>query len=133
MKEIMIDSNPKNISKIRDAIENELENCKKVNINNIFLVTEEIFSNIINHGYKDCLGKVCVKIDCDTNNLKITFVDNGEEYNILKHDMPDVSLGLSERRCGGLGVFLIRKISDNITYKNINGLNYLTVYFNLNI
>ena len=54
-------------------------------------------------------------------------VYNGKKYNPLKNKNPDITSDLKDRKIGGLGVFLAKKLSDKISYAYENGKNVLTV------
>ena len=57
----------------------------------------------------------------------ITFIDHGKPYDPLAGKDPDVSLGADEREIGGLGVFLVKKTMDEITYEYKDGHNILRI------
>ena len=57
----------------------------------------------------------------------ITFIDSGLPYNPLGKSDPDVSLPAEEREIGGLGIFLVRKMMDDLSYEYKDGKNILKV------
>lgn len=92
----------------------------------IMLVTDEIYSNIINHS-----GATYAKLSlCRTDKgVILTFTDNGEAYNPLLTENPDISLSAEERESGGLGIYIVKKTASSIDYSNKDGLNILTIIF----
>jgi serine/threonine-protein kinase RsbW len=98
--------------------------CKR--IKEIELATEEALVNIINYAYPDHPGDI--KVTCIHHQSK-TFVieieDAGIAFNMLSRKDPDISAGISDREVGGLGVFLIRKLMDEIQYHRKEGKNIL--------
>ena len=55
----------------------------------------------------------------------ITFIDTGVAFNPLEAPEPDISLSADMRKDGGLGIFLARKLVDEMTYERVDGRNIL--------
>jgi serine/threonine-protein kinase RsbW len=95
-------------------------------VKEIELATEEALVNIINYAYPDHSGDI--KVTC-TQDLSEAFVikieDTGIAFDISSLKDPDISVGISDREVGGLGVFLIRKLMDKVRYHRINKKNIL--------
>ena len=94
--------------------------------NKIKLVTDEIYSNIINYS-----GATCAKVSiCKTDKaIFLTFKDNGKAYNPLATENPDTFLSAEDREAGGLGIYIVKKTASRINYSNKDGLNILTIIF----
>ena len=94
------------------------------------LVVEEICVNIASYAYRPP-GSGDVEISCDvvedTMRVFITFSDEGPEFDPLGKEDPDITLGKDERPIGGLGIFLVKKNVDGVSYKREGGRNILTV------
>src|SRR5512141_35939 len=98
-------------------------------IYNIQLATDEAASNIIEHAYQNAPGKV-LELACDMQGDVITIVltDYGESFDPSQVPAPDLKADLSDRKIGGLGIFLMRKLMDEIYYKpGPNRSNVLTM------
>jgi len=96
----------------------------------IELSAEEIFTNIAFYAYKDALDdKVDITYTRTTDELSLTFVDSGVPYNPLKKPDPDINLPEELRDIGGLGIYMVKKSSNEINYEYINGKNILTIKF----
>ena len=92
----------------------------------IELASEEALVNIINYAYPETSGDIEVKCFRDpTGIFVIDIEDTGIAFNLTSLKDPDVSAGISEREIGGLGVFLIRKLMDEIHYHRENERNIL--------
>ena len=93
------------------------------------LAVEEIFVNIANYAYAPEIGKATVRVEVsgDPITVSITFIDRGVPYDPLKKADPDVTLSAAERDIGGLGIFLTKKMMDDISYEYKNGQNILTL------
>ena len=94
----------------------------------LIMAAEEIFSNIVSYAY-DKSNRAEVKIEtnvCD-GIYEATFIDSGKKFNPLKRKNPDINAKIEDRNIGGLGVFLVKKISDTMTYSYKDGYNILKV------
>ncbi|MBE6123874.1 MAG: ATP-binding protein, partial [Erysipelotrichaceae bacterium] len=70
---------------------------------------------------------VRVEVEEDPMAVVITFIDHGRQYDPLKAEEPDVTLGAEESEIGGLGIFVVKKTMDEITYEYKNGQNILRI------
>lgn len=93
---------------------------------------DEIFSNIVKYSYKRPNEYVSVRIEVeekDPNNkfAKIIFVDTGPRFNPLDQASPDTTLSAEEREIGGLGIFMVREMMDDLQYEYKSLANWLTL------
>ena len=91
---------------------------------------DEIFSNIARYAYGPKPGSATVRVDVEQNPLSvvITFIDHGKPYDPLAVKRPDTtSLPASQRPIGGLGLFIVKEIMDDISYSYRDGQNILTI------
>ncbi len=91
------------------------------------LILDELVSNIIEHG--DSLKESEIDIKLSKKNMVITLVvtDDGPPFDPTITPSVDIALPLEERKCGGLGIHLIRRFSDNCRYKRVKNQNVLTL------
>ncbi len=98
-------------------------------IREIELAVEEALVNIINYAYPCGVGDI--KITCIQEDSPRAFVieieDTGVAFDLLSLKDPDISADLSERQIGGLGIFLIRKLMNDVQYRRKNNRNVLTL------
>ena len=85
---------------------------------NIQLATDEAASNIIEHAYEN-ISDGDLEISCGMQGEVITIVltDHGESFDPSVIPMPDLKADLSDRKIGGLGIFLMRKLMDEVHYE----------------
>jgi anti-sigma regulatory factor (Ser/Thr protein kinase) len=85
---------------------------------NIQLATDEAASNIIEHAYQNMPGKV-LDLACGVKGDVITVIltDYGDSFDPSVVPAPDLKADLSDRKIGGLGLFLMRKLMDEIDYR----------------
>jgi len=100
-------------------------------IYNIQLATDEAASNIIEHAYEGVSDGI-LELSCGMldDTIKIVLTDHGEPFDPGSIPMPDLKADLTERKIGGLGIFLMRKLMDNVHYdsypeKNSNTLTMI--------
>ena len=88
-------------------------------------VLEEVYMNIANHS-----GATVAEITAAQEDGVITlcFSDNGIPYNPLLRGDPDITLPAESREIGGLGILMIRRMTDRQTYEHAEGRNVLTLY-----
>lgn len=89
---------------------------------------EEIIVNVLKYAYPVEKGTLEIDIDNDDGNLKIVFTDSGIHFNPLKKEDANVESGIEERKAGGLGIFLMKNITDDVRYEYINEKNILTIH-----
>jgi serine/threonine-protein kinase RsbW len=90
------------------------------------LALEEIFVNIVMHGSRPGIApRVEVSLHRDAESVTMTVEDDGPQFDPLSLPPPDVTASLADRKVGGLGVFLVRKMMDSLSYAHIAGRNQL--------
>lgn len=107
----------------------EIEECSVKTRIQIDVAAEEIFVNIANYAYDYDGGIATVKINIENypKRIKITFTDEGIPYNPLERTDPDVTLSAEDRPIGGLGIYMVKKSMDEVTYSYRDGKNILTI------
>jgi anti-sigma regulatory factor (Ser/Thr protein kinase) len=98
-------------------------------IYNIQLATDEAASNIIEHAYAGVSNGV-LDLSCGlvSDGITIILIDYGESFDPSAVPMPNLKADLSERKIGGLGIFLMRKLMDEVHYEpRKDGSNVLTM------
>jgi anti-sigma regulatory factor (Ser/Thr protein kinase) len=95
----------------------------------LMICCDEIFTNIASYAYPDGNGSVTVTVEfvSETKSLRIIFSDSGIAFDPLAISEPDTSSALSERKIGGLGMFMVKKMMDSVEYCRENGKNVLTL------
>ena len=92
------------------------------------LAIEEAVTNVMLYAYPpDVKGEVSVLAIADDLQLEFTITDSGTPFDPTAMPDADVTLPLEQRRKGGLGIFLIRKVMDSVGYARINNQNVLTL------
>ena len=85
---------------------------------NIQLATDEAASNIIEHAYEGTTdGVLDLSCGMEADLIKIILIDYGLPFDPSKIPVPDLKADLSARKIGGLGIFLMRKLMDEVHYE----------------
>jgi anti-sigma regulatory factor (Ser/Thr protein kinase) len=111
------------VEELLEPLEAPMKACMQINV-----AIDELLSNICYYAYGDGVGKAYVTVETmpDKRGISITLEDEGEPFNPLSHEDPDVTLGLDERGIGGLGIMLVKRTMDDVRYEYKNGRNRLT-------
>lgn len=96
--------------------------------NTINLALEEAFTNLVKYAYKDeDPHSIEIQFERKTDRVVITLIDDSPPYDPTGKEDPDVSLSAEERPIGGLGIFLIKKLMDEVEYKQVGNLNHFII------
>ena len=91
------------------------------------LAVEEAAVNICSYAYKIPPGEVTIRISRETEVVRIELVDAGVPFDPLAADAPDIRSELENREVGGLGIFLIRRMLDEVHYSRSGDRNILSL------
>ena len=131
MKELTIAATVENIGAVTDFVDAQLEalDCPMKAMMQINIAIDELFGNIAHYAYNPDVGEATVRVEVEEEPLSviITFIDGGVPYDPLQAAEPDTTLSAEERALGGLGIFMVRKSMDEITYRYENGRNILSI------
>ena len=96
----------------------------------IELAVEEALVNIFNYAYHGKVGDVetCCSVSED-NKFIIEIRDTGVPFDVLSRPDPDTTTDITDREIGGLGIFFIKKVADEVKYSRRNKTNVLTIMF----
>ncbi len=108
----------------------ETNGCDRKLVMQLDVAVEEIYVNIAHYAYGsgDGTAKISMDIDEEERLITIEFRDSGMEFDPLARPDPDTSLSAEDRPIGGLGIFMVKKSMDDVTYSRIGGENILTLY-----
>lgn len=130
MKELTLPAAAENIEKAVDFVNVQLEaaGCPPKVTVQIDIAIDELFGNIAHYAYGKDTGEATVRVEVtEEPAVIITFIDSGIPYNPLEKPDPDVAQSLEERQIGGLGIFMVKKSMDDITYEYKDGQNILRI------
>jgi len=135
-KSLKITSRTENLSVIREFI---LSAAEEVGIKpgiteDVMLAVDEACTNIIKHAYQSYPdGEILLKLNYSDHKLTITIVDYGSSFNPNDVPDPDLQKYYRQHRVGGLGMYLMKTLMDEVRYNSVPGKYnevYLTKYLN---
>ena len=93
----------------------------------ISVAIEEVFVNVAHYAYGEGEGDVSISIAFDGDSRLATFrmADKGIPFDPLNKPDPDITLSAEQREIGGLGIYIVKKTMDTVTYTYENGENIL--------
>ena len=99
--------------------------------NKLDMCAEEIFANVAFYAYPEEKGDIEIQLENTGNKIIFEFKDSGTAYNPLEKPDPDINLPPEERPLGGLGIYMVKEMADEISYRREDNKNILTLIFNV--
>ena len=133
--QLKVKSRTENLSEIRDFVSGNARaaDIPEVTVENIILAVDEACTNIIKHAYNlSPEGEIIIKIDYDEEKFMVTIIDYGKSFEPDRVPLPDLQKYYREHRVGGLGMYLMKSLMDDVEYISIPG-KYNQVLLSKNI
>lgn len=116
----------KELESIRDYVRSQanISGLSEDKVNNITLAVDEACSNLIHYSMKFDKNQqlnICAKTE--NNKFIVTIQDKGKSFDPINVQNPNMEKYFKEMKHGGLGIFIIKKIVDNIEYVAANDTN----------
>lgn len=128
-RELQIEARTENLDELLAILREDMEKmgCPPDKQTAVEICAEEIFVNIASYAYGESTGDAYVWEEVGENGITVCFRDKGVPYNPLKKEDPDTSLTAEERQIGGLGIFMVKNMMDDVSYEYKEGANCLTM------
>ena len=131
MKELTMDATVENIARVTAFVDEQLEamDCPMKAQIQIDVALDALFGNIAHYAYRPDVGPATVRVEFlkEPRAVELTFMDSGIPYDPLEKDDPDISLSIEEREIGGLGIYMVKKSMDAVSYEYKDGHNILRI------
>jgi len=115
--ELQIEAKPENLSVIADFIATAMRQLgTEQDVFEVQTAVDEACTNVMLHAYSGKGGVISISCELQDKDFIITIRDNGRPFDPASVPPPDLEAALEERRGGGLGVHLIRKLMDDVSY-----------------
>lgn len=109
---------------------NEMDCSKKIRMQ-VLVAAEEVYANIARYAYQEQQGDGEVSVELEqslqTGQITIVFTDSGIRYDPLRREDPDTTLSAEDRQIGGLGIYMVKQMMDDVKYRYEDGKNILTI------
>ena len=134
-RELRVKSKTENLSAIRDFVSENALNAgiPMTKVEDIMLAVDEACTNIIKHAYKSSPeGEIIINIEYNKEKFTITIIDYGKSFEPERVPLPDLQKYYREHKVGGLGIYLMKSLMDDVKYTSVPG-KYNQVLLSKNI
>ena len=132
MKELVIDAVIDNLDEVLAFVDENLDemSCPARIRTQMDIAAEEIFVNIASYAYTNGTGyaRICFEPHGDPRAVTFVFEDEGIMFDPLAKEDPDTTLSAEDRAIGGLGIYMVKKSMDDVSYEYKDGKNILKLY-----
>lgn len=121
-----VEASTKHLAEVRDFVaEHAVEfGFRKQDVADIRLAVDEAYTNIIKHAYEDNPGQlVDITLGYNRSEFWISLRDTGRTFDPASYSKPDLRKKMREKKRGGVGVYLIRRLMDDVQYRQVDGEN----------
>ncbi len=100
---------------------------------NVMTALDEVLANIVHHGLRGAAGTIELTMGQNGRQVVAHVADTAVPFDPLLMPLPDTSLPLEQRKLGGLGIALVRALTDEVSYERRDGRNHLTLTWRVGI
>ena len=114
------------LSQVRDFVGEHAAayGFNKQEVADIRLAVDEAYTNIIKHAYQNNTDEtVDIELGYNSEKFWVTLLDTGDTFDPLNYRKPDICQRIKEKKRGGVGVYLIRKLMDDVEYQTEDTTN----------
>ena len=98
---------------------------------NVMTALDEVLANIVHHGLRDVAGTIELTMGWEGQHVVAHVADTAGPFDPLQMPPPDTTLPMEKRKAGGLGIALVRALTDEVAYDRRDGRNHLTLTWRL--
>ncbi len=118
---IEVQASTEHLARVRNFVASHAETFgfEKQQVSDIRLAVDEAFTNIIEHAYKNSAEEsVKISLSHSSDTFWISLFDTGQSFSLDDYKEPDVAARVKQKKRGGVGVYLIKKLMDEVTYRH---------------
>lgn len=123
---ISVQASTEHLAEVRDFVAKHATEFgfRKQEVADIRLAVDEAYTNIIKHAYKNDKKKsVDIELGYNSHEFWISLLDTGDAFDPSSYSRPDVRKKIKEKKRGGVGVYLIKKLMDSVEYHTEGSVN----------
>jgi len=123
-----LSASTENLSRVRNFVSSQAKKhgFTEDQINDIRLAVDEACTNVIKHAYSyDDTKQFNVDLEFDSTALSIEITDFGIGFNPSKYEVPNLQRRIKQKKRGGMGIFLIQNLMDELTYDSDGDKNVI--------
>lgn len=127
--QLRVPAEEKHLAEIRDFIQEVGEKLQipTRTLGNTKLAVDEACTNVVKHSYQGREGSIEVVVTGNGREFSIAIRDQGQSFDLRNVKSPDLKQYVESRRRGGLGVFLMNQLMDEVHYRATSDGNVLTM------
>ena len=117
--QIKVTASTENLAEVRKfvALHAKRQGFTEEQISDLQLAVDEAYTNIIKHAYQNNKNEhVEINLSFDSDKLCISLFDSGNSFSPKNYNLPDIQKKIEERKRGGMGVYLIHRLMDSVSY-----------------
>lgn len=125
---ITVSASTEHLSSVRNFVAEKAHHFgfNERSIDEIRLAVDEAFTNVVKHAYKyDESQPILVSVGAVNDEFWVAIADDGHAFDPSKYIVPDIEARIKEKRGGGVGVYLIKKLMDSVEYSTIGSRNQI--------
>ena len=108
----------------------DAEKCPPEIHSSFNIVVDEIVSNIVKFSQASSF-ELAIEPVATPHSITLVFIDNGTPYDPLSHIDPDTTLSADKRPIGGLGILMVKRLADSVSYRREHNRNFFSVSMKL--
>lgn len=127
--QLKVTAEERHLAEIRDFVQEVGEKLlipQKI-LANTKLAVDEACTNVVKHGYKGSSGFIEIVITGNGREFSIAIHDTGKSFDLRNVKSPDLKMYVETRKRGGLGVFIMNQLMDEVRYRAGHDGNVLTM------
>jgi anti-sigma regulatory factor (Ser/Thr protein kinase) len=112
-----VDARLESLSLIADFISRSMSQLGiKAGVFEVQTAVDEACTNIMKYAYSEAGGVITITCEMQGTDLVVTIRDMGKPFDPASVPQPDLEADLDRRKIGGLGIYLMRKLMDDVSY-----------------
>lgn len=130
---ITVEASTENLADVREFVSNHAvaEGFSAQDVADLSLAVDEAYTNIIKHAYNnDKSQMVEIELEVDDKQICVCLTDQGVSFDQQNYKIPDIKKQIKHKKRGGMGVYLIHKLMDEVSYKTSGKDNEIRLYKN---
>ncbi|SMO59755.1 ATP-binding protein [Fodinibius sediminis] len=130
---ITVKASTEHLSKVRNFVAKHAAafGFDQQEVADIRLAVDEAYTNIIKHAYQNKEeGTVEIELGHDRSKFWVTLLDTGAAFDTTSYSEPDILKRIKDKKRGGVGVYLIQKLMDDVQYQTEDACNTIRMIKN---
>ena len=130
IERFIVPADAKNLAQIRNftSAYARRNSFSREEMNRLKISIDEICSNIVRYAYEGIeRGDIQVRIQRRKNRITVKILDKGVAFDPSTIEAPDLDKFVKEKRHGGIGFHLVKKLNDEVLYKRVGNMNVITI------